>query len=493
MTGLSLLLKYSERDIVGMKIKLGLGKTDMASFTLYCGGELYDFTGNLGSEFEYVCTDSREADEDTMFIATRGERVDGHDYISDAIMRGCRCILCEYVPQDISGKRAAFSVVENSMAAFAQAAKGYRSENPLNCIAVTGSVGKTTTKELIASILRGKYKVYCTAGNFNSVIGMPMSMMEADGDSELAVFEMGMSGFGEMSSMSRAASPEIALIINIGTSHLEYLETRENIAKAKLEIADGLKDGGYLVLDGDEPLLKNLPRYILEKNINIVYASATGSRDADFKAFNIRFDDGGNIFDFDCMGKIIRDLRIPMIGRHFVSNALFACAAAYLAGAGEDEMRAGLLKYRPVGYRQNIYEKNGVTIIADCYNAAPESMRAAIDVLRVIPCKGKRIAVLGDMKELGRESENLHRSVGEYLAGKADMLFSLGKFAGFIADGAISGGMVSKSVYCAENNTGSDLEYIVSALRNTVSEGDAVLFKASRAMEFEKIIGALWE
>ena len=247
------------------------------------------------------------------------------------------------------------------------------------------------------------------------------------------------------------------------------------------------------MLDGDEPLLKNLPRYILEKNINIVYASATGSRDADFKAFNIRFDDGGNIFDFDCMGKIIRDLRIPMIGRHFVSNALFACAAAYLAGAGEDEMRAGLLKYRPVGYRQNIYEKNGVTIIADCYNAAPESMRAAIDVLRVIPCKGKRIAVLGDMKELGRESENLHRSVGEYLAGKADMLFSLGKFAGFIADGAISGGMVSKSVYCAENNTGSDLEYIVSALRNTVSEGDAVLFKASRAMEFEKIIGALWE
>ena len=239
-----------------MKIKLGMNKIDMADVARYCGGDLYDFTADGNSSFEYVCTDSREADENTMFVATRGERVDGHDYISRAIELGCRCILCEYVPTDTSGKKVAFVVVENSIDAFADCAKGYREGSPLPSVAITGSVGKTTTKELCAAIFKRACKVFYTEGNFNSVIGMPMSLMSAEGDCQAAVFEMGMSGFGEISKMTKAATPVVAMVTNIGSSHLEYLRTRENIAKAKCEITNYLDENGVLIAH-DEALIKN--------------------------------------------------------------------------------------------------------------------------------------------------------------------------------------------------------------------------------------------
>lgn len=461
-----------------MKIRLGLGKESMVNIAEYCHGELYDFTDELGCDFEYVCTDSREADENTMFVATRGERVDGHDYIIKAIEQGCRCVLCEYVPTNISGKKVAYVVVENSVDAFADCAKGYRNGKYMPVVAITGSVGKTTTKELCAAILRRRFKTYCTEGNFNSVIGMPMSLMAAEKECEVAVFEMGMSGFGEIRRMTNASNPTIAMVTNIGSSHLEYLGTRENIARAKLEIGEGVIDGGFLLLNADEPLLEDhySDRY------DTIYMDNVS---------NVRVENDGTHFDFRTVGGMIFDLSVPLIGEHFAINAGFACLAAYLLGVPENDIREGLASYVPTGMRMNIYEKDGVTVLADCYNAAPESMRAALDTLSAIKVEGRRIAVLGDMKELGCDSDSMHKRVGRYLHEKGiDLLFTFGKSASLIAEGAIDAGFDENNVVVQ-----TDLEkkaILAEAIKEILMEGDAVLFKASRSMKFEEIIEAVF-
>lgn len=465
-----------------MKIKLGMHKIDMADVARYCFGELYDFTRDGNSYFEYVCTDSREADENTMFVATRGERVDGHDYIIKAIEQGCRCILCEYVPSDIKGKEAAFVVVENSIDAFSNCAKGYRGGRYMPTVAITGSVGKTTTKELCAAILSRRYKTYYTEGNFNSVIGMPMSLMAASEDCEVAVFEMGMSGFGEIKRMTNAATPYIAMVTNIGSSHLEYLGTRENIAKAKLEIGEGIVDGGYLLLNGDEPLL--------EDHYSDRYETVYVSRE--HKISNVRVEKDGTHFDLLYAGNRIFDLRIPLVGAHFAYNAAFAAYAALLLGVSESDVREGLASYAPAKMRMNISECDGVTLIADCYNAAPESMRGAIDSLSSISVEGKRIAVLGDMKELGERSDDMHRSVGSYLARRGvDMLFTLGNSAAFIRDAALESGMKSENVISVIDPT--EKEKLASLIKAKLCKGDAVLFKASRSMKLEEVISSVFE
>lgn len=444
----------------------------MASVALWCEGELYDFTEDMGCSFEYVCTDSREADENTMFVATRGERVDGHDYIIKAIENGCRCILCEYVPANISGMKAAYAVVENSIDAFAKCAKGYRSGKYMPVVAITGSVGKTTTKEMCAAILKRKFNTYFTEGNFNSVIGMPMSLMAAGEECEVAVFEMGMSGFGEIRSMTNAANPTIAMVTNIGSSHLEYLRTRENIARAKMEIGEGIIDGGFLLLNGDEPLLEDhyCDRY------DTVYIR----RGLDFS--NVRIEKDGTHFDLLFAGNDLFDLRIPLMGAHFAYNAAFAAYASLLLGVSENDVREGLASVAPGKMRMDIYEKNGVTVLADCYNAAPESMRAAIDVISAIDVKGRRIAVLGDMKELGENCEYMHRSVGYYLAQKkVDVLLTVGGLSAVLAVGATERSCIE--AFAFDNNDDA-----ANKLREILSEGDAVLFKASRSMAFEDII-----
>lgn len=465
-----------------MKIKLGYGKLSMKEICRYTHGELYDFTDDE-VYITHICTDSREADEHTLFVATRGERVDGHDYIISAADLGCRCFVCEYVPSDISGKKLAFCVVENSFSAFADIALGYCGEHDMKNIAITGSVGKTTTKELLACVLREDHGVYCTSGNYNSVIGMPMSLMEADEKCKYGVFEMGMSGFSEISSMSKTARPQIAMIVNIGTSHLEYLGTRPNIAKAKLEIADGLVTGGTLLLDGDEPLLADA-RHILGRNdIDYVYVSARNAPFAHARAENIRLSDDGSAFDLVFDENVIRDIRLNIPGAHIVKNALFVCTAALRLGVCVDSIKRGLLKYAPVGYRQRIYEKRGIKVIADCYNASPESMHAAADVLKCIKCNGKRIAVLGDMKELGSQYAEMHREVGRHIAESADMLFTYGENARFIAGGAREKKMNDVFTFGADEE-----DMLCKTIMNTACMGDCVLFKASRSMMLEKII-----
>ena len=338
-------------------------------------------------------------------------------------------------------------------------------------VAITGSVGKTTTKELCAAILRRRFKTYCTEGNFNSVIGMPMSLMAAGEKCEVAVFEMGMSGFGEIRRMSLAANPTIAMVTNIGSSHLEYLGTRENIARAKLEIGEGIIDGGFLLLNADEPLLDHYSdRY------NTIYMDNVS---------NVRVEKDGTHFDFRTVEGMMFDLRIPLIGAHFAINAGFACLAAYFMGVPENDIREGLASYVPTGMRMNIYEKDGVTVLADCYNAAPESMRAALDTLSTIGIEGRRIAVLGDMKELGANSDFMHRSIGYYLVQKKiDALVTVGGLGAVIAEGAMERGLTDAFAF---DSNAAAAEY----LKGRLQSGDAVLFKASRSMKFEEIIEAV--
>ena len=471
-----------------MKIKLGLGKIRMEDVARFCSGELYDYTKNSDASAEFVCTDSREADVDTLFVATRGERVDGHDYIVGALDRGCRCVLCEYVPAGIAGREAAFVVVENSIDAFALTARGYRERKPLKTVALTGSVGKTTTKELTASILQRETKLYATSGNFNSVIGMPMSLMEAPCDRDTAVFEMGMSSPGEIRSMTHAATPDIAMVINVGSSHLEYLKTRDNIAKAKLEIAEGLEDGGILLLNGDEPLLR---KYVKKGKYSIIYVGIENTKNCDIYAENIFVGNRSTSFDLCFKGRMIRSLKFNILGKKFVYNAAFAASAALLLGAGEDAVRKGLEEYLPSEMRQSISEKNGITVIADCYNSAPESVRAAIDTLSSLEVQGKRIAVLGDMRELGADSDNMHREVGEYVAKNGvDVLLTLGESGAYIAEGAIRCGMNAHCVF-VERDT-DNIEMLCLEIENNMSKGDAVLFKASRSLRLERAIERLF-
>lgn len=470
-----------------MKISLGLGKISMEKITEYASGELYNFSSEE-CYITHICTDSREADENTLFIATKGERVDGHDYILSASDRGCRCFVCEYVPSDISGKPLAFCVVENSVDAFANIGRGYRRQSPIKSVAITGSVGKTTTKELMACVTRECFNTYSTSGNFNSVIGMPMSLMEAGDDIELGVFEMGMSGFSEISSMSYAAEPDVALVVNIGSSHLEYLGTRKNIAKAKLEIADGMKSGGTLILNGDEPLLRNAREITHRDDINYVYTSVLGSEGASYRAENIRLSDSGSVFDMYADGEMICDIEICVPGIHVVNNSLMVLTAAHILGIDKDKMKAGIKKYIPVGDRQRIFEKNGFRIIADCYNAAPESMRAALDVLSTIAKNGRKIAVLGDMKELGKNSDSLHFDVGQYASGKIDVLITVGESASLIADGAQHGGMNTANIY---KFGADDISAACEKIKEIGLLGDCLLIKASRSMKLERIIEGL--
>ncbi|MBQ1232271.1 MAG: UDP-N-acetylmuramoyl-tripeptide--D-alanyl-D-alanine ligase [Clostridia bacterium] len=470
-----------------MKIKLGMQPMTLAQAAAYCGGELYDFTGCAGVEFSYICTDSREADQNTMFVAIRGERVDGHDYIGQVIEAGCRCILCEYVPQDICAKHVGAVVVEQSVAAFCQLAKSYRIEkfgdrDPMRTIAVTGSVGKTTTKEMVASVLRQELNLYAAQGNFNSEIGMPMSLMSAGAHHRAAVLEMGMSARGEISRMSRTARPSVAMITNVGSSHLEYLGTRENIAAAKLEVADGLRTGGYLLLNADEPLLagqKSHGRHTIY--IGIDHPAA------DCRAEHIRYtDDGCTVFDIRYGEHVWPDVCVPALGRHMVMAAMYAAVTGKIFGLSEKSIRAGILEYRGMPMRQQIDKAGGVTLLCDCYNASPESVRAALQALSNMPVKGRRIAVLGDMLELGTQTNELHRATGVHAAGVIDVLVTVGELGAHMAQGALESGC---EVYAY---TGADAkEQAAKKLCALLGEGDALLIKASRGVRLEEVYNAV--
>ncbi|MBR3894926.1 MAG: UDP-N-acetylmuramoyl-tripeptide--D-alanyl-D-alanine ligase [Clostridia bacterium] len=471
-----------------MKVHFSTNQISFGTLARLCGGELHQ--GALGDVFvRNICTDSREADDQTAFVALRGERVDGHDYIATALANGCRCVICEHRTEDLEKYQATAIVVNDSELALSKLANAYRQYLHCKTVAVTGSVGKTTTKDLIASVLSTGTKTAKTAGNHNSTVGMPLSMVSLPTDSEWSVLEMGMSGFGEIERLSIAAEPDIAVITNIGSSHMEMLGSRENICRAKLEILSGLKQNGILILSGDEALLEN----VRGRSYRTLYVSLFCEK-ADFFAKNIRVETDRTVFDVVYRGGEVKDLAVRILGKHNVYAALYAFAVGVCAGIGEARIREGLWNYLPDGMRQHIYPMGKITVIEDCYNASPESMICAVDVLKEYSLgTGRRsVAVLGDMLELGNDSPALHRSVGVYLAEKGiDRLFTVGKGGNQIAVGARQSGMPKQSI--VQNPDVKNLDATAKALLESLCDGDVVLFKASRSVEAERIIAYLRE
>ena len=466
-----------------MKIQIGIGSMDMEEIAALCGGQLVG-SGTAAA----ICTDSREAtDEKTLFWVTVGERVDAHAYMKRAYDGGCRLFLCQRIPEELAGCDLCAVVVADTVAAMGKLAKGYTARLTRPTVGVTGSVGKTTTKELISAVLSERFRVHKTKANHNSTIGLPMSMLEATDDHTLSVVEMGMSGFGEIDFMSRIAEPSVACITNIGSSHLELLGTRENICRAKLEIVNGMREDGVLILNGDEPLLRRM----CPANVKTQWITLDGA-EADIQVSNIVYDDKGTCFDITIDGVCHREIRLSVIGRPFVWAAAFAIAVARRFDMDMDTIRRGLSHFENAAMRQSITTCGGITFIEDCYNASPESVRAAIDVMQTLANQsGARMtALLGDMRELGEGSTDFHRSVGAYYVQKGgEMLFTVGSLAENIAKGAADAGLnpdsiVSMSEYETDEAVAAMGDHICGALR----KGDILLVKASRAIGAERIL-----
>lgn len=469
-----------------MKIGFSMGAISAGTFAEMCGGSLRD-AACAGIRIRYICTDSRAADEETVFTALRGDRQDGHDHIAGAIANGCRCVLCEHSCDALERAGAAAVVVNDTELALSYFANACRHALTCHTVAVTGSVGKTTTKDMIDAVLSERHKTYKTPGNHNSLIGMPLSVSEIPADTAWAILEMGMSTFGEIERLSVAAEPDFAIITNIGTAHMEMLGSRENICRAKLEVLCGLRTGGTLLLNGDEPLLRGIGG----TGYKTVYVSLENPK-ADFTARNIRVEDSRTLFDLSWSGGEERDLSVGVMGKHNVYAALFAFAIGVMSGMEPEEIRLGLSRFQPEGLRQKMTDLGSLTFIEDCYNASPESMNASVEVLRDFCRQTERrsVAVLGDMLELGNESPALHRRVGAHLAYLGvERLITVGPMSLQISVGAQQMGMDPAAIVSFAD--WNDVTPIVEKLKETLLDGDVVLFKASRAVGAERIIDAL--
>lgn len=350
-------------------------------------------------------------------------------------------------------------------------------------VGVTGSNGKTTVKEMIYSVLSEKWKTHKSGGNHNNEIGLPMSLLSLEPDCRAAVYEMGMSERGEIAYLTGIVRPDIAVITNIGNMHIEQLGSREAIRDAKMEIREGLRPGGTLILNGDEPLLAGVAG---------AYYVALNNPDADLLVKNIISGENGSAFDLERGGETVESIVVPAFGEHNVYNAAVAYAVGIHLGLGEFEIRRGLMNYRPESLRQQITVRKGVTLLEDCYNAGPESMRAALGVLAgmVKRSGGRGIAVLGDMKELGSYSEGFHREVGRLTAAcGVKILFTVGEEAEALAEEAKKAGVPIVESFSARDGSEKIAEALVCQLRT----GDRVLFKGSRAMHLETVAALLKE
>ncbi len=436
-------------------------------------GSASEHTGTANA----ISIDSRKITKGCLFIAIKGERFDGHDFIRDAFSLGAAAVITQHEVQ--GGKNI---IVPDTKQALIKLAAYYRRLFNISLVGITGSVGKTTTKEMISCVLSSRYKTLKTQGNLNNDIGLPLTLMELSKSHEAAVIEMGMSDFGEISVLSKTAKPNIAVITNIGYSHIETLGSREGILKAKLEILDGLGDNGTLILNADDPLLFNLQ---YEMGREIIYYGVNNEVAA-VRATNIQIKANETRFDIVFYGKVVPAV-LPATGAHNILNALAAFCVGIASEIEPAQIVKSFLSYKPADMRQNIVKKGEQTLIVDCYNASPTSMTAAIDVLASLPAKGKRVAVIGDMLELGSYSEQLHRDIADKVnESNVDMLLCYGKLAAHTKTRASE--LKMKSVSYFDNK-----EQLVSYLKRSLGKDDLVLFKASRGMELEKVIEQVYE
>ena len=480
-------IHFDEREICAEALA-SLSKADTSESASLCSGMSIDeICAACGGKKSHIPTSARFINADRIssdtrtitpgciFIAFKGDRFDGHNFVHDAVVKGAVAAITEYPV----GEEPCI-VVESTHRAILEIAAHYRRKFTLKLVGITGSVGKTTTKEMTALALSSKYETLKTEGNHNNEIGMPFTLLKLSPYHKAAVIEMGMSHFGEIERLSKTCRPTIAVITNIGWSHAENLGSQEGILKAKLEILTGAEPSAPLIINGDDPLLYPLTRKITDREI---ISCGAKNKDCTYVAENILSEADSVSFDIVKSGEKLGEIKLPCPGVHHVIDALIAYAAAVKAGCDGTAVCRKLESFRLDGLRQHIEHRKGQTLIIDCYNAAPNSMMAAIDVLcDTKPASGgKRVAVLGDMLELGSMSPELHKRVGEYAAEKGiDMLVCYGSYAAYMAKSAEALGIPC----CCS----SDKETILNFLNFKLKEGDVVLFKASRGIHMEEII-----
>ena len=456
-----------------------------------CGGTYVGSDDLRQKEIKGAVIDSRLVEPDFLFIPIKGAKVDGHDFIPAVFEKGALAVLSERELVDAAGP---YILVKDTQTAMKQIAKFYRESLDIKVVGITGSVGKTSTKEMIASVLAQKYNVLKTEGNLNNEIGLPLTIFKIREQHQVAVLEMGISEFGEMDRLADMAQPDICVITNIGLCHLENLITRDGILKAKTESFAHLMPDGIAVLNGDDDKLstkrevngrpavfygidrepkqcgtENGVQTLAEKQVYATDVEAVGLEGTRCEIH---------------VGEEAFDMTIPIAGEHNVYNALAATCVARQLGLSNAEIKRGIEAVETIGGRSNLIHKDGITVIDDCYNANPVSMKASVDVLSHAP--GRKIAVLGDMGELGADERALHAMVGAHFAGKhIDALFCTGTLSEEIA----------KAVREKSPDTGvfyfTNKEELIESLKNYRKTGDTILVKASHFMGFSDIVKAM--
>ena len=428
-----------------------------------------------------VLTDSRIITEGSVFVALKGENTDGHRYVKQALNDGAVCAIVS--DNNLAEEGLPVILVEDTLAALRNIASLYRNEFNIPCVGVTGSVGKTSTRDMIHYVLSESYDVHKTEKNYNNEIGLPLTIFGLKSEHDMMVLEMGMSGFGEISRLTEIARPDTAVITNIGLAHIERLGSQENILKAKLEIIEGLSPDGAVILNGDDPYLRSLEGTLPFETLYF----GIESKNCDITAENIKKYSGGTDFTVKIDGEEY-DVSINVPGTHHVYNALAAILAGIRYNIPVKKMVAGIGKFVTSGMRQNIIKLNDYTIIKDCYNASPQSMQSGLEVLESTYSdkrdkKYLRVAVLGDMLELGDIAKAEHEKIGKLLLKyNIDRLITVGEMAAHIGESAIEEGFLASDVFSFYDN-----ESVINNIYSIIKPDDIILFKGSRGMKLEEI------
>lgn len=459
-----------------LEVILGMKNLTLENITRVCGGIYVGAEELLQREVVSITTDSRKVEEGGMFVPIVGERVDAHKFIPDVMSKGALVTLSE---RPLEGADYPYIQVKSSLQAVKDIAEFYLEGLRIPVVGITGSVGKTSTKEVIASVLKEKYNTLKTQGNFNNELGLPLTVFRLRDEHEIAVLEMGISDFGEMTRLAKIAKPDTSVITNIGTCHLENLGDRDGVLKAKTEVFAYVKENGHIVLNGDDDKLCTVKE---SKGIKPVFFGMSGDHPiyADeivshgLKGSTCRIHLGEESFE----------VLVPMPGKHMVYNALAAAAVGKIYGLTLDEIRRGIESLEAVSGRFHMIETERFLIVDDCYNANPMSMKGSLDVLQ--DGEGRRVAILGDMGELGKDEIALHEQVGEH-AGKCriDVCICVGALSKYMADKAKETNPALEVIYVP------DRESLLAGLSGYVKDGDTILVKASHFMKFEEVVKAL--
>ena len=445
-----------------------MGKLTLRQAAEWCGGRIDPQFAEV--EFFGANMDSRNIQPGQLFVALEGVR-DGHDFIPMAMEKGAAAVLCKRCDADIPA-----IIVDDPRLALGKIAHGERKRIGMKVVGVTGSVGKSTTKEMIACVLEGSYKVSKTPANHNNDIGMPMAILAMEEDTTVAVLEMGMNHFREIAYLTNIAEPDLAVIVNIGTMHIENLGSQEGILRAKLEIAEGMAPDAPLLLNGDDAYLRTAGEKV---GLPITYF--TWKQD-DGAVRGLDVQQTSECLSFRVvLGQDSFQLELPLEGEHYVLDALAAVSVGLAMGVKPEQIQQRLADFRNLAGRQEILNVGSYTVIKDCYNAGPESMAAALRVLGRKP--GRHVAVLGDMLELGKRTQAEHYRVGRIAAENADIVLAYGPNSDRIVSGAITGGMpASKAVAFEDRNE------LTATLQRLAKPGDVMLFKGSHGMHMELVL-----